>query len=223
MPDRSPVVALISAVPTAIVPARAAFGAFFPSATVWNLLDDRLLTDAAQQGGVGPELVARMHRLIDHAILGGADAVLLTCSMYSAAAQEKSLATSIPVLGPDEALFEEAATGGYRRVAVVSSSADALADSVSRIRCVTAADVAVSGVVAEGAAAAARAGDMAALTAAVVEALADAVTDCDAVVLGQYSLAPAAVGVAAAVGLPTLSGPELAVRTLQHRLGVAAA
>lgn len=219
MPDRSPVVALISAVPAAIGPAQAAFNAFFPSATVWNILDDLLLANAAEQGGVGPGLIARMHRLIDHAILGGADAVLLTCSMYSAVAHDRALNTPVPVLGPDEALFEAAATRGYRRAMVVSSAADALEDSMTRMRQVVNARVALTGVVAERAAACARVGDTAALATAIVESVADTAAGHDAVILGQYSLAPAAAPVAAAVGLPTLAGPELAVRKLQQQLG----
>ena len=71
-------IALISATPLAIAPAMAAVTEAFPDATVWNLLDDRLLADAQQAGGITPGLAARMDQLIELALAGGADGVLLT-------------------------------------------------------------------------------------------------------------------------------------------------
>ena len=67
---RPPLVALISATPTAIAPAESAFARNFPSARLWNILDDRLLTEADSRGGLDDELRARMGRLIDHALAG---------------------------------------------------------------------------------------------------------------------------------------------------------
>jgi hypothetical protein len=80
-----PTVALIHATPAAIGPARMAFSERFPRATVWNLLDDLLISQAQSAGGLTPALRGRMERLIEHAVAGGADAVLLTCSMYGPA------------------------------------------------------------------------------------------------------------------------------------------
>jgi Asp/Glu/hydantoin racemase len=213
MPSSRPLIALISAVAAAIPPTRLAFNELFPAATVWNVLDDRLLDDAAEHGTVTAHLAARMQRLIEHAILEGANAVLLTCSMYAPVAQQVAATVNIPVLGPDDAVFDAAAKAGYRRLAVVSSAADPLADSLTRIRQVVDPEVVVTGVIAD--AAALRRGDLSALTTAISRAVAG--SDCapEAVVLGQYSLAPSAAAVQNAIGLPTLAGPQFAVRRLR--------
>lgn len=214
MSSSRPLIALISAVAAAIPPTRLAFEEFFPAATVWNVLDDRLLDDAAEHGAVTAHLAARMRRLIEHAILEGANAVLLTCSMYAPVAQQVAATVDIPLLGPDDAVFDAAARAGYRRLVVVSSAADPLADSMTRLRQVVDPEVAVAGVIAD--AAAVRQGDLAAMATSVNRAVAE--SDCapEAVVLGQYSLAPSAAVVQEATGLPTLAGPQFAVRRLRE-------
>lgn len=216
MKPHPPLVAVISAVAAAIPPARAAFDALFPDATVWNVVDDRLVDDA--DGEITPRLAARMRRLIDHAVVEGADGVLLSCSMYAGVAHRADVDVAIPVHGPDDGLFGAVATGGFRRIALVSPAADPLADSLARMRKVVASDVTVVGVVADDAPAAARANDVDALVDAVVSAVGHVWPKPDAVVLGQYSLAAAAPGVQAILGLPTLSAPEHAVRRLQTLL-----
>ena len=216
MKPHPPLVAVISAVAAAIPPARAAFDALFPDATVWNVVDDRLVDDA--DGEITPRLAARMQRLIDHAIVEGADAVLLSCSMYAGVAHRADDDVAIPVHGPDDGLFGAVAAGGFQRIALVSPAADPLADSLARMRHIVASDVTVVGIVAADAPAAARAGDVDALVDAVVSAVGHVSPKPDVVVLGQYSLAAAAPGVQAVVGLPTLSAPEHAVRRLQTLL-----
>lgn len=216
MSSRSPLIALISAVPAAIPPTHSAFEEHFPCARLWNVIDDRLLVDADEHGGLTPALTARMHRLIDHTIREGADAVLLTCSMYAPAAHEMAPRTSIPILGPDDAVFEAAAHGGYRRITIVSSAADPLADSLHRIRQVISGDVVVDGVVADGGAAAARAGDIDTLADIVSSALTPSLPD--AIVLGQFSLAPAAALIEDRTGVTTLAGPHFAVHAMRSRL-----
>ncbi|MBE1551731.1 putative NBD/HSP70 family sugar kinase [Mycobacterium sp. OAS707] len=213
MPSNRPLIALISAVAAAIPPARLAFDELFPAATVWNLLDDRLLTDAAENGTVTAGLAARMNRLIEHAILEGSDAVLLTCSLYSPVAHRVAATVDIPILGPDDALFDAAAQAGYRRLAVVSSAADPLADSLARIRQVLDPEVVVTGVIAD--AGAVDRGDLTGLAHSVGQAVAGLDCATEAVVLGQYSLAASAAAVQDATGLPTLAGPQFAVRSLR--------
>ncbi|MFG6277555.1 aspartate/glutamate racemase family protein [Microbacterium sp. 5K110] len=214
-----PLIALISAVPAAIPPVDAALAASGGAAQVWNILDDRLLQDAADAGGLNATLEARMERLIEHASLEGADAVLLTCSMYAPVAHRAQGRLSIPVAGPDDALFEAATSGRYRRVLLVSSAGGPLADSMQRLREVAQGVVEVTGVVAEGAVEAARRGRIDELVARIVAAVSAVSVVPDAVLLGQYSLAHATEGVREATGLTVLTGPELAVAALRSRLG----
>ena len=53
-----------------------------PGVRVWNLLDDRLGSDADALSDIPPPLRNRMLNLVRHGVDGGADAVLMVCSMY---------------------------------------------------------------------------------------------------------------------------------------------
>lgn len=213
-------IAFISAVTAAIPPAQAAIAAELPDADVWNILDDRLLVDADARGGLDDALRDRMNRLIAHAVSEQADAVLLTCSLYGPIAQQFD--APIPVLAPDEAAFAEIADAGFGRVLVVASFDGAKDDSVERLRAALAASgssTAVDGIAVPAAMAATKAGDHAALVRALVDGTLLKTGDADAVFLAQYSLAPAGDELAAALGLPVLSGPKSSATALRASLG----
>lgn len=212
-------VALISATPVAIPPATRALAEEFPQARVWNLLDDRLLTDADDAGGLTEPLATRMRTLIEHAVGAGADAVLLTCSMYGQVAQQAPV--PIPAMAPDEAAFAEATSGRYARVLVVASFQAALEDSVRRLEeAIAAAGTAVEaeGLVVPAAKEAAAADDPVALAEVLVEACAPHADGADAVLLAQYSLAPARAQLQEVLGIPVISGPGSAALALRERL-----
>lgn len=217
---RRPKIALISATTAAIRPAIQGLATALPDAEVWNLLDDRLMIDAQSAGSVTPALEARMRRLIDHALAEGADAVLLTCSIYGQVADAAD--GRVPVLAPDAAAFDDVLGGGFARIAVVASFAAALADSLHRLGAV--ADAAglspeLVGIEAEAAFAPAQQGDDSALIAALTEAISSRLDDIDAVLLAQYSLAPARDRLAAELGIPVFAGPQAAAARLKSRIG----
>lgn len=210
-------IALIHATTAAIAPAEAGLAAAFPEAKPWNILDDRLLPDAAAAGGLTEPLEQRMRHLIRHAAGNGAAAVLLTCSMYgpvAIAAHE-----TIPALAPDEAAFDAATTGAYARVAVVASFEAALADSLERFRAHVqhrGVSIEATGICVPDAFAPAAAGDADAVAAAITAALTG--TDIDAILLAQYSLAPAAPQIQEATARPTISGPHSGAARLRALL-----
>jgi hypothetical protein len=212
----TPRIALIHATPAAIAPAVAGMNTVFPGAEVWNILDDKLLPDADAQGGVTPHLAERMTRLIDLALAEGAAGVLLTCSMYGSVA----LATQadVPILAPDEAAFETALAGNYGTVLLVASFESALNDCVARFAEFLQANGSATKVVGEtvpAAFVATKAGDVIALTEALIAAAKPYVGSVDAVLLAQYSLAPAAAAIEDALGLPVISGPQAAALKLK--------
>lgn len=208
-------VALISAVPAAIAPATEAVGAI-SGVEVWNLLDDRLLPDANARGGiVDDELAGRMERLIRYAVDGGADAVLLTCSLYGFVAQR----IDVPVLSlaPDQAAFDAVAAAGPGTVLVVASFASALTDSCERLTASLAeagSATTVRGAVADDALPATKSGDLAALQRALIDTVEANREGVDAVFLAQYSLAPALPAIVAATGLPVFAGPQAAAELI---------
>ncbi|WP_405620384.1 aspartate/glutamate racemase family protein [Streptomyces sp. NBC_01508] len=218
-PGPAPRIALISATPTAVAPAVAGLAEEFPAAEPWNLLDDRLLADAPAEGPLPPVLVDRMRRLIGYALTGGAHGVLLTCSLYGPVTD--TFETPVPLLAPDTAAFERALSSGFGRVLVVASFEAAMRDSVTRFS--AAADTAGSptravGVVAPDAFGAARRNDTPALVEALRKVCLPYAAEADAVLLAQYSLAPAAAPLATALGLPVVSGPQAAAAALRSAL-----
>lgn len=221
-----PVIALVNAVTSAIAPAVRGLNREFPEATAWNLVDDRLITEAIDAGGLTDDLRARMTRLIRYALDGGASGVLLTCSMYSPVAHEVAGTVRVPVLAADDAAFEAAAASGRERIALVSSLPVPLADARKRFAAYleTLEDAPeVTGVLAAGAYDASVAFGTTGgpdRSSALAQTLVAAVqgSDADAVLLAQYSLAPAAERLAAITGLPVFSGPGAAARMLRGRL-----
>ena len=208
-------IALISATPLAIGPAAAAMSEAFPNGTVWNLLDDRLLADAQREGGITEPLAARMDQLIDMAIAGGADGVLLTCSQYGARADVRdAVADGVVVLSADGPLFAEAVAKHPARLLLVASLESAAADSSERLS----AAFATAGVSTEIRTLVVPAASKPLPADRLGEVLADAVATVDAdyelIVIAQFSLAPAAGALAERFGVPTLDGPRAAAARL---------
>jgi Asp/Glu/hydantoin racemase len=225
--DPGPTVAMVHATPAAIAPAVAAFTERFPEAGLWHLLDDRLVTDAEAAGGLVAPLRRRMLSLIGHAIAGGADGVLLTCSMYGPVARLAGQLWERPVAGSDEAMYQRVLAERPARVAVLGSLETAVADSTARLREALAAGAdggpgtEVVGVLCPGAAAAARAGDGAALLASLRSAAGPLAGEVDVVLLGQYSLSGAQRQLESALEVPVWSPPHAAADLLRRLLGPA--
>ncbi|MCU1440941.1 MAG: hypothetical protein JWP85_1938 [Rhodoglobus sp.] len=214
------VIALISATPIAIGPATSSLARILPDASVWNILDDRLLIEAKEAGGLTPSLSQRMDRLIDHAVREGADGILLTCSMYGPVAHQHA-SPGVPILAADDAAFDLAATGGYRRILVVASFEAALTDAVDRLRAhldSAGSSTELTSVVAEGVLEAQKAGDDDAHHQALADACRAHLDGADAVLLAQFSLAPVAARLSATLGVPVISGPDAAAAVLKSRL-----
>lgn len=219
MTPTSPLVAIINAAPASMAPAARGLREGFPEARPWHLLDDRLVSEADAAGGTTPALRRRMLALIDHAVRGGADAVLLSCSMYGPVADLARQLHAPPVLGSDQAMFAEIARRAPRRAVVIGSLASAVADSVARLEAALgASSTRVTGVMADGASAAASAGDRDALADALVRAARPHLGEGALFLLGQYSLTPAHAVLAERLGRDVLSPPLMAARLLRRRL-----
>lgn len=210
-------IALISGTPAAIGPATEALMAKLPEATVWNILDDRLLKEANSRGTVDEQLTARMQRLIGHATAEGADAVLLTCSMYGQVAQ--STQAPIPVLAADESVFAKTLGSGYGAVLIVATLESSRADTVARLTKQAAGQEdapKLLSLVPNGSFEAT--GNADALLESVVRGVESVTDPYDAVMLAQYSLAPIAADLHDRIGVPVLAGPQAAADDLAARI-----
>ncbi|MFI1358293.1 aspartate/glutamate racemase family protein [Streptomyces sp. NPDC020898] len=225
--DRPPTVAVIHATPASVEPAGTALAEGYPQASVWNLLDDRLISDAEAAGGLTAALSDRMLSLIGHAVHGGADAVLLSCSLYGPVLEQARRAHAVPMLSSDEALFAEIVRRRFGSVLLLGHLAPAVQDSVNRLQRVLRSTegcerTEVIGRTADGAAEAATHKDLDALEKSLTDAATPYLKDVDSVVLGMFSLAPARTGVENVLGVPVLSAPPLAARTLRERVAAGA-
>jgi Asp/Glu/hydantoin racemase len=225
MPHPARRIALISATPHASAAVERAFSRVYPEAELWNLLDDRLIQDAEALDEVTPELQARMGRLIDHALAERADGVLLTSSMYGFVARAHPARATTPIFGPDDASVAAVLSTGVRRVVVLASLPMALRDSTTRLleaaarrsQTVDAVPVLAQDVLADETPGVIDARHVELLTDSLLDAMRGSRPGVDAILLAQYSLAPAADTLQHATGIPVFSGPErsaLALRSI---------
>jgi hypothetical protein len=215
MPPR---VALIHATPLAIDPILAAFGTGWPEARLMNVLDDSLSADLDAAGALTPEMTDRFQALAAYCRGCGADGILFTCSAFGAAIEAVQGVLPIPVLKPNEAMFEDALSAG-NRLAMVATFAPSMPSMVAEF------DAMVAGLaspptltthLAAGALAAMQAGDTARHNTLIAETVAG-LGEHDAVMLAQFSMAGAAAVIDE--GIKVLTSPDSAVRRMKAALG----
>jgi len=214
-----PRIALIHATPVAIDPIREAFASSWPQAHTTNLLDDSLSTDLAAEGRISERMVERFVTLARYCAGTGADAILFTCSAFGAAIEAARAALSIPVLKPNEAMFDEALEAG-RRMGLISTFDPSIPSMVreledeARRRGV---EISLRTRSVPAAMSALQRGDAKTHDALVVEAGAD-FPDCDVLMLAQFSMARAAAAFPRVPGRRLLTSPDSAVTRLKREL-----
>lgn len=217
-PHPSSRIALIHAVYVAMAPVEAAFQRRWPQAQRVNLVDDALPADLERDGRLTDAMRVRIRRLADHALAAGANGILYTCSAFGEAIAETAAALPVPVLKPNEAMFESALRAGSR-IGMIATFAPAVAPmegefhAMARERGATAT---LETVCVPEAFAAARSGDVAEHDRLVVQA-APQLAHCDAVMLAHFSTATALAAVQAVLSCPVLSAPDAAVEALRVR------
>ncbi|WP_237213951.1 aspartate/glutamate racemase family protein [Falsiroseomonas oryziterrae] len=206
-------IALIHALRHSPAATEAAFAEAWPEARLMNLLDDSLSADLARDGRLTPAMTERFLTLARYAAGTGADAILFTCSAFGPCIEVCARALApLPVLKPNEAAIEEAVAAGGR-VGLLATFPGTLASMPAEFPPGT--DVVPR--LAEGALAALDAGDAEAHDRLAAEA-AQGLRGCDAILLGQFSLARAAPRIAQATGCRVVTTPDSAVRKLRRLL-----
>jgi len=106
-------IALIHATPVSVDPILAAFHKEWSDAETVNLLDDSLGRDL-NSGTFEPDLIEqRIVALGHYGVQIGADGILYSCSAFGREIDAAKKQIQIPILKPNEAMFEEALmTGG---------------------------------------------------------------------------------------------------------------
>jgi hypothetical protein len=208
-------IALVHAVRVAIAPVEDAFRRNWPEADLINLLDDSLSRDRNREGELTPQLKRRIAQLAEYGIGAGARAILYTCSAFGEAIEAVKREQKIPVLRPNEAMFDDALRHG-RRLGLLATFGPTVGALEAELRAL---DGTVSGksICIPEAMKALDAGDAATHDGLLARA-APALGDCDAVMLAQFSTARAREVVAKAISCSVLTSPDSAVKRLKGLL-----
>jgi Asp/Glu/hydantoin racemase len=193
-------------------PVEEAFRRHWPEAERVNLLDDALSVDRNREGpDTGPmsgTISARIAALAQYALGCRADGILYTCSAFGEAIDAVKRTLHVPVLKPNEAMFDEAVKHG-KRIGLLATFAPSVPSMAAEFKqrypgvelkthCIAAAMAAL------------QAGDGQThdrLCAAAAPKLAG----CDAIMLAQFSTARARAAVEKVVACPVLTSPDSAV------------
>jgi Asp/Glu/hydantoin racemase len=217
--SRRPRIALIHATPVAMQPVADAFRALWPEAETVNLLDDALSLDRAREDRLTPAMTERILALAAYARGLGADGILFTCSAFGPAIEAAALESPMPVLKPNEAMFELALRAG-RHIGMVATFAASVAGMTAEFdeqAALAAPGARLTALVEPAAMTALRAGD-AETHNRLVAAKAAELPPCDAVMLAHFSTSRAAAAVRATVSVPVLTSPDSAVAKLRRLL-----
>ena len=209
-------IALIHAVTVAMAPVHEAFARLWPEAELADLLDTSLSTDRERDGELTPAMTARIGALADYAVGTGAAGVLYTCSAFGEAIEAAAKRSPVPVLKPNQAMFQRALAIGSHigMLATFAPSVAGMEDEFRELaeqRCVAAE---LETICVDGAMRALRGGDGETHDRLLAEA-APRLKSCDAVLLAHFSTARAEAAVKAAIGGPVLTAPGAAVATLK--------
>lgn len=215
----SPRIALIHATPVAIDPIVDAFTRLWPEARTTNLLDDSLAADLAADGRLTERMIDRFVTLARYAHGCGADAILFTCSAFGPAIEAAQAALNIPVLKPNEAMFDEALAAGKRigLLATFAPSIPALRAELEQMARRRQLELEIKTQAIPTALSALHAGRAAEHDRLIAQA-ADQLGLCDALILGQFSMASAAATIPDRPGRKVLTSPTSAVMQLKRVL-----
>lgn len=209
-------IALIHATPVAIDPIVEAFKRDWPGCDAVNLLDDSLSQDRAQTADLTGDMSRRILTLGRYAHAAGADAILYTCSAFGPAIEHAASTLPIPVLKPNEAMFEQALAMGARigMIATFAASVASMEAEFAEEARRRNAHATIRTVLVADAMTRLRAGDAEGHNRLVADAAGD-LGDCDVLVLAQFSTSRAAPAVRAMTAQPVLTSPDAAITKLK--------
>lgn len=209
-------IVLLHATPVAIDPVKAAFANLWPEPELVNLLDDSLSNDRARSEELTQELTDRFVNFGSYAASTGADGILVTCSAFGPCIELMQEKLPIPVLKPNEAMFQAAVEQG-KNVAMVATFRPAVItmeyefeEYVGQIG----ADANLTTFVVEPAMTALRAGDAETHNQMIADIASD-LAEFDTVMLAHFSTSRALPSLSACLDAPVLSAPGAAVLRLK--------
>ena len=214
-------IALVHATTVSIVPIQNGFLKYWPEAQTANVLDDSLSSDLKKAGRITKDITGRIVSLAEYCYGCGADGILFTCSAFGAAIDEVKKKLPIPVLKPNEAMFEDALKAGSRicLLATFGPSIPSMEQEFFTLAEAQGKKIHLESVLQERAMGLLQAGDVESHNRLLKEA-AEKLTGYDAVMLAQFSTSLAAQAVSEAVDCRVLTSPRSAIAKMRSALGL---
>jgi len=219
-PTESKRIVLIHALPHSIAPIKIAFDDYWPEAELVNLVDDSLSTDLSRAQNLSDKIIQRIITLGKYACSIDADGILYTCSAFGKAIDRVKQNVDIPVLKPNEAMFEEALLAGGRigMLATFEPSVSSMEAEFRQQAAELRKEPELTTILAEEAMTLLDNGDTAGHNKSLAHAAATHFSKFDIVMLAQFSMAQAFSPVSKTIGAAILTSPRSAVLKMKKLL-----
>lgn len=184
-----------------------------------SILDEALSIDRRASHDMPESLRARIVALATYAETTGAEGVLFTCSAFGGAIEEADRQSVLPIMKPNEAMFDAALACGDR-VAMIYTFPPAAGGMEEEFRQAALAgghNARLSSYFCEDALEAKQAGHHAEHD-RLIARTAQQIEDADVIMLAQFSMADAAEEVRKHCAVPVLSSPDAAVTEMRRRV-----
>ena len=194
------------------------FHANWPQARLANLLEDAWMPDLAADGKLTDDMIERFVMTGRYCVKAGADAILFTCSAFGPAIDEVRRQLSIPVLKPNEAMYEELVKKNCSAslLATFPPSIPSMVTEINDTAKAAGTQVRLMTHLVDGALAALQGNKPEEHNRLIADMVAK--LQCDVIAFAQFSMAPALKLAAARVATPILTTPDSAVAKLKRML-----
>jgi Asp/Glu/hydantoin racemase len=210
-------IVLLHATPVAMQPIHSAFAQVWSEAETINLLDDGLTIDRAREKDLSESLIERFVRFGRYGYDMGADAILVTCSAFGPAIERLAAQVPVPVLKPNEAMFQAALSYGPRigMLATFGPAVITMTEEFDEYVAEIGSKAQLRTVLVDEAIDELRRGNVERHN-SLVAARAHELADCDVVMLAHFSTSRAAAQVREKISLPVLTAPHAAVERMRE-------
>jgi Asp/Glu/hydantoin racemase len=211
-----PRIALIHATPIAMEPIASALSVGWPEAEVVNILEDSLSGDRASAKSLGTQLADRIISLARYARGIGSQGILFTCSAFGPAIERAAELLDVPVLKPNEAMFELALKQGGKIAMLYTfpPSRESMEQEFWDEAAKVSPNATITSFLVPGAIEAIKSGNVETHNSLVAE-MAQSLSGFDAITLAHFSTARALAVVRRVTITPVLTSPDAAVTKLR--------
>lgn len=210
-------IALIHATRVAISPIEEAAKAYWPEAELFSILDEALSIDRASNRVPLDQLNERIIQLAHYANNVDPDGILYTCSAFGRGIERAASRSPLPILKPNEGMFDKALELGDDIVMVYTfqPSVEGMEIEFHEEARRRGSSANIRSILAEGAIEALNAGDEERHNKLVADVVAG-IEHADAILLAHFSTARAATVARLTTDIPVLSSPETAIEKMKQ-------